>query len=119
MSNTSFVSLFTFNRSKTIFALLLVSLSIFAGNLRAEDDLYKSPDDLSPAEQQQAKRLQKVFDAENADAKYRHEHPAIGSDDEIHYGEPASSGELIFLLVVFTLGTLALFVPVYLAINKK
>lgn len=96
MSNTPFVSLATFNRSKKIIALLFACLSFLAVSLRADDSVIQSSDDLSAADKVAAEHLQKQMDAENKAA-----HDKAERDDykEHHPGDD-SSGLIVPAIVV-------------------
>jgi hypothetical protein len=78
------MSLATFNRSKTMFVLLVASLTFIAANLRADDSVVQSSDDLSAADKVAAEHLQKQIDDENkaahdkAERDWQNEHSSGG-----------------------------------------
>ena len=93
--------------------LLLFGICLIAASLRADDSLYESPNDLSPADKEAAQRLQNVMDADAARAQQIHDHPVTGAEPT----EPTAGEAIVFygILVVMTGG---FFVYVFWGIIK-
>lgn len=85
--------------------LLVICLSVFAGNLRADDDLYQTPDDLSPADKVAAEHLQKQIDAQEKAA-----HDKAEKDYEKAHSSGGSATGLIFpAMLVFLMVGIAIY----------
>jgi hypothetical protein len=70
-----------FFSSKKFMAILFLCLSFMAVNVRADDDLYTSPDDLSSADKKAAQSLQQQMDEDARQKEIRERGAHVSGDD--------------------------------------